>query len=130
RFSKRVAERARNARADEQRAGEPRPLRVRDAIEVAKRQSRLSEDRLRERHDASNMIARRELGDNAAVGLVHRDLRMQCVRKQAALGVVNRDTRFVTGSLEAENAHSVGKREYIDSVYRPCPVAVRLLYLW
>jgi hypothetical protein len=36
---------------------------------------------------------------------MHRNLRMQRVREQAALSVVERETGFVTGAFDAENEH-------------------------
>jgi hypothetical protein len=36
---------------------------------------------------------------------MHRDLRMQRVREQAALRVVERETGFVAGAFDAENEH-------------------------
>jgi hypothetical protein len=50
-----------------------------------------------------DVIARRELRDNTAVSLVHRHLRMQGVRKEPALAVVDRKPGFVAGRLDAED---------------------------
>jgi hypothetical protein len=38
---------------------------------------------------------------------MHRYLRVQRVRKQAALGVIQRQTRFVAGGFNAKNYHWV-----------------------
>src|SRR4051812_38742203 len=129
RFAECVGQRARDAGADEQSTGESGALRIRDRIEIPKRESRLRENRLRKGNNASHVVARRELGYDAAIRLVHRDLRMQCVGQQTAIAVVNGDTGFIAGSLETENAHSMGTTQ-TPSVYRPCPAASRLLYLW
>ena len=55
---------------------------------------------------APHVIARRELRDDAAERPVHGHLRMQRVGEQPALGVVERDSGFVAGSLDAQHAHA------------------------
>jgi hypothetical protein len=101
----RIAERVGDARADEERAGKPRTARLRNRIEIARRDARASENVLRERQDAANVIARCEFGHDAAERLVERRLRMQRVGDEAALGVVQRDTGLVAGRLDAQYAH-------------------------
>ena len=67
------AERAGDARADQQRAGEPRPLRVGDAVEVARARGPRSASTCRDqRQQAPDVVARGELGHHAAVGRVQR----------------------------------------------------------
>src|SRR6266550_6130856 len=105
RFSERVPERARDARTDQQRPCESRPLRVRDAVEIGERETRFCERSLRQWDNPLYVIARRELGHDAAVSLVHRHLRVQCVSNETALGVVNGDAGFIAGRLKAKDAH-------------------------
>ena len=56
-----------------------------------------------QRQRAPDVIARRQFRHDAAVLAMHRDLRMQRVRKQAALRVVEREAGFVAGAFDAEN---------------------------
>jgi hypothetical protein len=51
----------------------------------------------------ADVVARGQLGDDAAIFLVHGDLRMQGMRQQAALGVIQSEAGFVTGGFDAEN---------------------------
>jgi len=60
---------------------------------------------LRERQYASDMVARGEFRHHAAIFRMHGDLRMQLVREQAGLGVVQRDSGFVAGGFNAQNQH-------------------------
>ena len=50
----------------------------------------------------AHVIARGEFGDNAAILIMQRDLRVQSMREQAALGVIQRDAGFVTGRFNAQ----------------------------
>ena len=99
------AERSRHARTDQQRAREPRPLRVRDAVEIGERETRFSERSLGQRYNALHVIARRELRHDTAIRRVHRHLRVQRVRNETALGVVNSDAGLIAGGLKAEDTH-------------------------
>ncbi len=58
------------------------------------------------------MVARGEFGNNAAVIAVHGHLRMQGMREQAALHIVERNTGFVAGGFDAQDQH--GRRFYPD----------------
>ena len=60
---------------------------------------------LDQRHDAPDVVARRELGHDAAVVVVHRDLRVQRVREQPRARVVDGDAGLVAGGFDAEDAH-------------------------
>src|SRR3954469_21131172 len=94
--------------ADEQRAGEAGPFGVANAGQLAHRLPPPRDDPAGERAKAVDVIAGGELGDDAAVGFVHGDLRVHSVRGQAAGGaVVERDARFVAGSLDTEDEHSI-----------------------
>ena len=94
-----------NAEGDTIYVGKARALRVGNAIEIVQSQVRLRKNPLDERHDAPNVIARRELGYDAAVRFMHRDLRMERMRQQTARAVVHGNAGFVAGSLEAEDTH-------------------------
>ena len=100
-----VAQRARDAGADEQRARQSRSLRVSDAVQIRELEVSLGQRFLHEGHDSPHVIARRQLRDDAAVGFVHGDLRMERMRQQPALGVVDRDPGLVAGSFQSEHAH-------------------------
>ncbi|CFP65584.1 Uncharacterised protein [Bordetella pertussis] len=56
------------------------------------------------------MVARGEFGHHATIFLVHGDLGMQGVRKQAALGADGGHAGFVARAFKAENDH--GRRVY------------------
>ena len=107
-FPQRAAERGSDARADEQRSGEARPLRIRDPVERGERDARLGEHLLRERNHAPHVVARRKLRHDSAVDTVHRDLRMQRVREEPALAIVEREAGFVARGFDAEYEHVVG----------------------
>ncbi len=102
RDAQREAQPVGDARADQQRAGKPRTLRIGDAVEVGKRSAGLAQHRLGQRHHPTDVVARRELGHDAAVGFVHRHLRMQRMREQAANAVVQRQPGLVAGGFYAE----------------------------
>jgi hypothetical protein len=80
-------------------------LRECDGVEVAETTTGFGQDALGERKDPPHMIARRKLGHDAAVGLVHRDLRVQRMREESTLRVVDGEARLVAGSLDAEYFH-------------------------
>jgi hypothetical protein len=60
-----------------------------------------------QRQGTPDMVARREFRYHAAILPVHRNLRMQGVRQQAALRVVERESGFVAGAFDAENEHDL-----------------------
>lgn len=69
--------------------------------------ARLGHHLFEERQRAADVIARREFRHHAAVLAMHGDLRVKGVRKQPALGVVEREAGFVAGTFDAENEHGV-----------------------
>src|SRR3954465_6139746 len=102
RRSKRVRER----RPDEQGPGEPRTLRVADALQLARLAPRLVQHLPRQRHEPPHMVARGELRHYAAISLVHRDLRGDAMGEQSPRRlVVERDAGFIAGSLDPEDEH-------------------------
>jgi hypothetical protein len=105
RLAERVAERTGDARADQQRAGQPGALRVRDRVDVAELETGFGQHALDQRHQSPDVIARCELGHDTAELGVHRHLGMQRVRQQAGFRVVDGNAGLVAGSLDAEDAH-------------------------
>jgi hypothetical protein len=83
RLAEREAQRARDARADQKRSGEAGTAGVGDAVRSADATPGVGQHALRERHHAPDVIARSELGHDAAVDRVHRHLRVQRMREQA-----------------------------------------------
>ena len=81
-------------------------MRVGDAVEVGERESGVREHPPGQRNDAAHVVARRELRHDAAVGFVHRHLRVQRVGDEAAARVVDREAGFVAGGFDAEDAHA------------------------
>jgi hypothetical protein len=49
------------------------------------------------------MISGGQLGNDTAIVCVHGDLAMQCLREQAKVAVVQRQTGLVTGAFDAKN---------------------------
>jgi len=95
----------RERRADEERAREPRTLREGDRIQLALRGAGSMQHRAHEGKYAPDVVSRRELGHHAAVLIVQRHLRVQRMRQQAAIAVVDGYAGFVTGSLDAQHQH-------------------------
>jgi ABC-type multidrug transport system fused ATPase/permease subunit len=123
RLAQRVAQRVGDARADEQRAGEARPLGAGDGVERRLRRIRLGQHRLDQRHEPADVIARREFRHHAAVARVQVDLRMQPVREQPRRRVVDGDAGFVAGGFDAEDAHGIvrpGGPAGARRSWRPC----------
>ena len=100
-----VRERRGDARADEQRAGEARTLGVGDRVEVLERHSGAREHALDERQRVPDVVARSELGHDAAVVGVHRRLSVHLLGEEAAHGVVHRHAGFVAGGFDPEHEH-------------------------
>ena len=86
--AERERERIGDAGADEERAGQPRPLGVGDGVDVREPGPRLAHHLADQRQHAPDVIARGEFGYHPAVFAVHRDLRMQRMCEQAALAVI------------------------------------------
>ncbi len=106
RLAERERESVRDAGAAEQRAREGRgPWVKRDGIDIGKRNVRLREDLLEQRQGPADMVARCKLGHYAAVLAMHGDLRMERMREQSALRVVERETGFIAGAFETEDEH-------------------------
>lgn len=94
-----------HARAHEQRARQARAGSVGHRIDIGRAQARLGERLLEQHGQAADVIARGELGHHATIRGVQVDLRVQPVREQAGIGVVDRDAGFITGGFDAEDFH-------------------------
>mmetsp|Transcript_21951 Transcript_21951/g.86052 ORF Transcript_21951/g.86052 Transcript_21951/m.86052 type:complete len:368 (+) Transcript_21951:1441-2544(+) len=108
RHVERCGQRHRHTRTDEQRASQARALGVGNQIHVAQREARLGQHLARQRQHAAHMVARGELGHDATIGLVHRDLAVQRLRDQPrrlpTLDLDERHPGLVAGRLEPEDA--------------------------
>ena len=98
-------ERLGKRRADQQGAGQPRSLRIGDRANLAERAPAIGKRLAQQRNEPPHMVPRGELRNDATVVAVHRNLRVQGVREQAALLIGERDARFVAGRFEAEDPH-------------------------
>ena len=94
-----------DARAHQQRAGEPGAFGIGHCVEVREAHARAREHALGERQGPPDVIARGKLRDDAAVLGVQRRLRVHLVREQPARAVVQGDAGLVAGSLDAEDEH-------------------------
>ena len=92
-------------RADQQRTGQSRALRERDRIDFRQRYVAFLQHLLQQRNRASHMVARGQLGHDTTILFMHGDLRVQRMRKQAALAVIQREAGFVAGGFDAEDDH-------------------------
>ncbi len=109
RLAERGRQRARDARAHQERAGQAGPARERDDVDVALRQRRIGQRRLEQRQHTPDVVARRQLRHHPAVGLVHADLAVQRLRAQAGKFAADcfdqRHAGFVARRFDAKNDH-------------------------
>ncbi len=89
---------------DEQRADEPGPLRHRDRGEVLEPRAGVGHRLLHDGHDRLDVVARGELGHDAAVGRVQLGLARHHVREDAAAVLDDRGSGLVAGGLDPEHA--------------------------
>ncbi|OIQ78955.1 beta-galactosidase YesZ [mine drainage metagenome] len=89
---------------DQQRAGQTGTLRVGDHVDVAQRAAGVGQRALHQRQRARDVVARRQLRDDAAVIAVHRDLRVQRVGEQPVRAVVDCHAGLVARRFQAEHA--------------------------
>lgn len=92
-------------RTHQQRAREAGAFGPGDAIEIGNREPAVGQSLTRQRNDSAHMVSRREFGHDAAVALMHVDLRMQRLPQQTPLGTVDRETGFVAGAFDAKYSH-------------------------
>ena len=105
----RVGEAARDRRADQQCPHEARADRTGDAIDRrldSAFRAHGSRVCFNHRQQLTEMVARGELGHDAAIGRVQFHLAVDLVREQARDAVVDGDGRFVTGGFNAEDPHA------------------------
>ena len=103
------AQAASDGGTDQQRAGQARTLRVGDGVDLGQGDAGLRQGLFQQRDGAADMVARRQFGHYAAILLVHGDLRIEGVRQQAALRVIQGQAGFVTGGFDAKNNHEGAK---------------------
>ena len=105
RHAERRCQRFGKRRADQERAGQPGPLRVGDRVHLGERAAGLGERLAQQRREAADVVARGKFGDDAAVVLVHCHLRVQRMREQLSVAVaaVEGDAGFVAGGFDTEN---------------------------
>ena len=107
----RPGERLARREADEERADQPGPGRRRDEADVLEPDARGRERLLERGRQVLEVRARRDLGHDAAVARVRRELRGDHVREHPALAVEHGDRRLVAGGLDAEDDHDGKDRE-------------------
>ncbi len=103
RLSAGVRERLRVADADEQRADEPRSARDGDSVDLVDRDARLVERLVDDRADLLEVLARRDLGHDAPVDAVRRDLRRDDVRANMAAVLDDGRRGLIARRLDAEH---------------------------
>ena len=94
------------ARADQQGAGQAGPLGEGDRVDVRQCQAGVLQCLAGEGQHSPDVIARGQFRHHAAEAFVHRDLRMQALGEQAALGAIERDPGFVAGGFDSQNNHA------------------------
>ena len=114
-----------HAGTHQQGAGQARSPRVGHEVDVGDSQARIGEHAAHQRHDATDVVARREFGHHAPERLVHCGLTVQGLRQEAwhIASITHRhqrDARFVAGRLDTQHIH----RSSVSSTSpRPAPSA-------
>ena len=90
---------------DHQRAGQPGPARRGGGIHFRRRNLCCAQRRLRDRNQVAQMLARSQLGDNAAVGGMEIDLGGDRVGQHSPVSN-HRGAGFIAGSFEGQNSHA------------------------
>ena len=96
-----VAERAREAGADQQGPDETRSRRIGNAVNGLRLDAGLGQGRLDHRQEALDVLARGELRHHPAVAAVQLDLAEDAIRHEAFFAVVERNRRLVAGGFDA-----------------------------
>ena len=107
RFAQCKRQRIRHGSADQQRTGQPWAFCIGDCVDVRACSASLAEHFFQQRNHAADVVTRGQFGHHAAVFAVHGDLRIERMRAQAGIGVVQGDAGFVTGGFDAEDQHGV-----------------------
>jgi hypothetical protein len=107
--TQRGGQRTGDACADEKSAGEPRTARVGNDVDGGQRQAGSIKHFAGERQDASDVIARGQLRDDAAVGSVQVDLAVQRLRDQARYMTIARfdqgNSGLIARCLDTQDLH-------------------------
>ena len=96
--------------SDEERADEPGAAGIGDAFQVRGAPLRLRERVADEGEHPADVVARRDLGDDATVLGMQGDLAVQPVRHQPEAPVVEGHPGFVARGFDAEHQHGTGRR--------------------
>ena len=106
RDAQRFAERVGEGSTNQQGSGESRALGVSDPLQIPRGASGFAKDLACQGDQSLDVIGGGVLGHHAAVGLVHRDLRVHRVTDEpAGSAVVERDAGFIAGSLDSQDEH-------------------------
>ena len=92
-------------RAHEEAADEPRPDGRRDRVHLPEGDTRVAQRGVGDRVDRAQVLPRRDLGHDAAGGLM-RELGADHVRADAAAILDDRDARLIAARLDREDPHS------------------------
>ena len=111
RLAERVTEGVSDARAHQQRPGQPGTGRHGDGVDLRQRPAGLGQDRVQQRKHPADVVPGGQFGHHATVGHVHVDLGVQGVSQQAGVAVEERQPGLVAGGLDAQNQHPASVRE-------------------
>lgn len=78
-----------------------------DRVDIRRRAAGLVEHLADQRQHALDVVARGQLGHDAAVDAMEVDLTEQRVGQQAAFAVVKGDAGFVAGRFQSQHAHGL-----------------------
>ena len=80
---------------------------VGNSVDASRIQPGLLQGSLQQRRNAPDMVAGRQFGHHAAVGLVYTGLAVKLVRQQAVLRIVNGDSGLVTRGFYSQDTHLI-----------------------
>src|SRR5262249_41110776 len=103
----RVRQRLGRLDADQQRTHEPRPARHGDAVQVGEPDARVGDGAPEHGRDGRDVLARRDLGHDAAVLGVHEDLGRDDVGAHAPTILDDGRRRLVARGLDPQDQHSL-----------------------
>ena len=101
--AERPGQAASEASTDQQRAGQPWSFGVGHRIHIGQWYAGLLQRAVQQWQQAADVIARGQLRHHAAIGVMQGHLRMQRMREQAALAVIERQAGFVARALYPED---------------------------
>ena len=107
-----IAQGVPNTCADQQRTDKSGSGGHRDGINLGVGKSRLGQGAIQQRQHPPNMVARCKLWHDAAIVLMHFDLRKQRLCKDAALAVDQGDAGFIAGRFKTEDDHAANQPSF------------------